>query len=450
MDKNKFNNTLSDSYNFGKLPPQAIDMEEAVLGAIMLENNAIFEVSEILKPECFYKQSHQLIYTAIIEINKHHKNIDILTVTEYLKKSGELDTVGGPFYITQLTNRVASAANIIFHARIIIQKYIQREMIRISTEIQNMAFDESQDIDDILNFAESEIFKISNQNIKTEPVKLSTIINERITLYYELCKKEAKLIGVPSGLVTLDRVTNGFQNSDFIIIAARPSIGKTFLALHFSLNCAQLGKKVAIFSLEMSKGQLADRINSIKSGIAQDKIKSGKLSNSELASIEDMSFEIIDYGIYIDDTPALNIYDLRSKLIKLKLKVPIDIVFIDYVQLMKADVKRNENREREISKISQACKLIAKELNIPVVALSQLNRECEGKRPNLSNLRESGSLEQDADLIIFPYREKEQNNVYSLNIELIIAKHRNGKIGAIDVRLEDESFTNILENETPF
>ena len=447
----------------GKIPPQAIDLEEAVLGAIMLEKDAVLSVIDILKPECFYKEIHQKIFKAILDLSTKQEPIDLLTVTETLRKNDCIEEVGGPYYITQLTLKVASAAHVEFHGRIIAQKYIQRELIRVSGEIQNMAFDDSKDVDELLDFSESSIFKVAEGNIKKEVQPVNVLIKEAIHQIQEAGKRDDHLSGVPSGFTKLDRITSGWQKSDLIIIAARPSMGKTALVLSMARNIAVEHKRgVAVFSLEMSSLQLVNRLICSETELPSDRIRNGRLNNIEWEQLDHKIKSLIDSPIYIDDTPAISVYELRAKLRRLTQKYQIDIVVVDYLQLMTCNVDIRGSREQEVSHISRSLKVIAKELNIPIIALSQLNRSVEvrsgTKRPQLSDLRESGAIEQDADLVLFIHRpekygfiEDEDGNSLRGIAEIIVAKHRNGALGDIHLRFKDEfaKFIDLDEME-PF
>jgi replicative DNA helicase len=436
---------------YGKLPPQAVDLEEAVLGAIMLEKDAVLSVLDILRPESFYKDAHQKIYKAILDLSMNEKAIDILTVTEELKKQTTLEEVGGPLYITQLTSKVASAAHLEFHARIIQQKYIQRELIRVSSDIQRKAFDETMDVDDLLDQAEADLFDIAEGNIKKETSKINVLVKEAIHQIEEASKREDHLSGVPSGFTKLDRLTSGWQRSDLIIIAARPSMGKTAFALSMARNIAVEHKRpIAFFSLEMSSIQLVNRLIVSETELPSDRIRNGRLEEYEWKQLDFKIKSLVEAPIFIDDTPAISIFELRAKCRRLKVQHQIEAVFVDYLQLMSGTGDNRGSREQEVSTISRSLKSIAKELNIPVIALSQLNRSVElrsgNKRPQLSDLRESGAIEQDADLVLFIHRpekydiyEDEQGNSLVGLAEIILAKHRNGPIGDIQLKFRDES-----------
>ncbi len=457
--KNKYKQSPSSS-DYGKIPPQAIELEETVLGAIMLEKDALIAILDLLVPESFYKESHQKIYSAIMKLSMDENPIDILTVTEELRRQKELDSVGGAFYITQLTSRVSSAAHIEYHARIIAQKFIQRELIRISTEIQNRSYDESSDVDDLLDFSETELFNIAEGNIKKEIVKIDIIIKEAINQIEEASKREDNLSGVPSGFTKIDRITSGWQKSDLIIIAARPSMGKTAFVLSMTRNIAVEHKRpVAVFSLEMSSLQLVNRLIVSETKLPSDRIRNGKLHDYEWEQLEIKIKNFVDAPIYIDDTPAISIYELRAKCRRLKRQHKIELIIIDYLQLMTGSADTRGNREQEVSTISRSLKAISKELNVPVIALSQLNRAVETrggtKRPQLSDLRESGAIEQDADMVLFIHRpeyygfyEDDEGNSNIGIAEIIIAKHRNGPIGDVKLKFQTESASFIeLEDE---
>ena len=447
--------------DLGKIPPQAVELEEAVLGAIMLEKDAILQIIDLLKPESFYKDEHQKIFQAIVDLTSGNRAIDLLTVTEELRKKKQLEEVGGPVYITQLTSRVASAAHVEFHARIVAQKHIQRELIRVSSEIQSRAFDESTDVDDLLDFSEAELFNIAQGNIKKESQKVSVLIKEAILQMEEASKRADSLIGIPSGFTKLDRMTNGWQNSDLVIIAARPSMGKTALVLTMARNMAvEHNRAVAVFSLEMASLQLVNRLIVAETELPSNRIRNGKLADFEWEQLDYKIKKLVDAPIFIDDTPAISIFELRAKARRLKRQHNIDILIIDYLQLMTGTPDTRGNREQEVSTISRSLKGIAKELNIPVIALSQLNRSVEirsgTKRPQLSDLRESGAIEQDAAMVIFIHRpekyglmEDENGNSLRGLAEIILAKHRNGPIGDVILKIKDE-FAKFTEMEETF
>jgi replicative DNA helicase len=449
--------------NFGKLPPQAIDLEEAALGALMLEKDALTKVIDILHPESFYKDSHRMVYGAIRRLFERSEPIDILTVTNELKKSGQLDIVGGPYYITQLTNRVASAANIEFHARIILQKHIQRELIRISSETIRDAFEDTSDVFTLLDRAEKNLFEIAKGNISRNYQDMSTMVSEAYKQIEAARLHGTGVTGVQSGFTDLDRITSGWQKSDLIVLAARPGMGKTAFVLSLARNAAiGFNRPVAFFSLEMSSVQLVQRMISSETGIASDKLRKGTLDNTEWNKLVSLTAKLSQAPVFIDDTPSLSVFDLRSKCRRLKSMHNIELIIIDYLQLMRADTdNKNGNREQEISNISRSLKAIAKELNVPIIALSQLSRAVEtrggSKRPQLSDLRESGAIEQDADMVTFIYRPEyygmefdEENNSTKGMAEIIIAKHRNGALDTVKLKFINHlaKFTDLDFSET--
>jgi replicative DNA helicase len=451
----------------GKIQPQAVDLEEAVLGALMLEKNAITIISNILTPESFYKEAHVIIFTVIRELFSTAQPIDILTVTQELRKRGQLDIVGGAYYITMLTNRVASAANIEFHSRLIAQKFIQRELIRISSEIQREAFEESTDAFELLDSAEKKLFEVSQGNIKRDYKQMNSVIKEAIHEIESLKDQEGGLTGIASGFTKLDRITSGFQKSDLIIVAARPGMGKTALALSIVRNASLLKDKpraIAIFSLEMSSKQLVTRMISAEAEIAGDKLRKGTLAEHEWQQLNSKIARLNEAPIFIDDTPALSIFELRSKCRRLKEQNNIEMIVIDYLQLMRGDDTNNKNgnREQEVSYISRSLKALAKELDVPVIALAQLSRASEKRGtaavPILSDLRESGSIEQDADMVMFLFRaeyykitEFEDGSSTHGIAELHIAKNRNGALDTVRMRFVHDftKFKDLTEFDFP-
>jgi len=448
MAKNQNKNIDSSALIAGKLPPQAVDVEEAVLGALMLESDALSNAIEILRPESFYKPAHSAIFTAIQNLFNGAKSIDILTVTEELKRNNTLKIVGGPTFVSKLTDRVASAPNIETHARIISQKYIQRELIRISGEIITDAYDESTDVFDLLSKAEKNLYDVSEGNIRKNYDKMSSLIREALVQIEEIKNKEDGLSGIPSGFAELDRVTSGWQKSDLVILAARPGMGKTAFVLSMARNTAvQFNAAVAVFSLEMSSVQLITRLISSETGLSSEKLRKGKLESHEWTQLHAKIKKLEKAPLFIDDTPALSVFDLRAKCRRLVAQHDVKIIVIDYLQLMTAGGDNKGNREQEISTISRSLKSIAKELNVPVIALSQLSRAVEtrggSKRPLLSDLRESGAIEQDADIVSFIFRpeyygltewDDDDGTPCDGQAEFIIAKHRNG--GLENIRLK--------------
>ncbi len=436
---------------FGKVPPQSKELEEAVLGAIMLEKSAFDTVVGILKAECFYVEAHQRIFRSMTSLAQKSLPIDLLTVVEELKTREELDLVGGPYYVSRLTNSVFSAANIEAHSRIILQKFIQRELIRISGEIIGDAYEDSTDVFDLLDDAESKLFEITNNHLRKNFDDINSVLVRTMERIEDMRNSNEDITGVPSGFSTLDKVTYGWQNTDLIILAARPSVGKTAFALNLLRTAALNEKKptaVAFFSLEMSAGQLVQRILSAESGIWLEKINRGKLEEHEMRQLYQKGIDkLTNAPIFIDDTAALNIFELRAKCRRLKNKHNLGLIIIDYLQLMSGTSEnKNSNREQEISRISRDLKGLAKELNVPIIALSQLSREVEKRKegakiPQLSDLRESGAIEQDADMVMFLYRPE----YYDINTNEMgesnkgetyvkIAKHRNGSLETVKLR----------------
>jgi replicative DNA helicase len=435
--------------DFGKVPPQAIDMEEAVLGAIMLEKEAVITILDILKPESFYKDAHRKIFKSVSDLSAREFPVDLYTVTEELRAHGELESVGGPVYLSQLTSKVVSAANVDYHARIVAQKYIQRELIRVSTEIQTRAFDDTWDVTELLDYSENELFQIAEGNIKREVAPINMVIKEAIREIEEAGKREDALVGIPSGFTKLDRLTSGWQKAELVIIAARPSMGKTAFALSMARNMSiDHGKKVAIFSCEMSSVQLVNRLIIAETDIAGDKIRNGRLTEEEWKQLDTRIKKLVQAPIFIDDTPAISIFELRAKCRRLMAQHKLDIVIVDYLQLMSGPDNAG-SREQEVSNISRSLKSIAKELNVPIIALSQLNRSVEmrggTKRPLLSDLRESGAIEQDADMVVFIHRQEkfgmltfDDGSSTKGIAEIILAKNRNGPVDDVRLRFREE------------
>lgn len=456
-------NTM-DSLDFGRIPPQAVDLEEAVLGALMLEKEAVNEVIDILNPESFYKEEHQKIFAAIKNLFHESQPIDILTVTQELKNDGDLDFVGGAYYISQLTSKVASAANVEFHARIISQKYIMRELIRISSETIRDAYDETTDVFELLDKTEQGLYKVTEGNIRKDYSKMEDLMHEAIKKIEELSQKEDGVSGVPTGFTNLDKVTAGFQPSDLVVLAARPGMGKTSFVLSLARNATvDFEKPVAVFSLEMSSLQLVNRLISSETELPAEKLKRGNLESYEWEQLNAKINRLSKAKLFIDDTPGLSIFELRAKCRRLKSQYDIQMIIIDYLQLMTTGLEGKGNREQEISTISRSIKGIAKELNVPIIALSQLNRSVEtrggDKRPQLSDLRESGAIEQDADMVMFIYRpdyygilEDEEGNPTNGLAEIIIAKHRNGALENVKIKFIDHfaKFANFDEDLEEF
>ncbi|MCX8481257.1 MAG: replicative DNA helicase, partial [Sediminibacterium sp.] len=466
-DKTRVKKSSLDLNNIvlGKVPPQSTDIEEAILGAIMIEKGAFDTVSDFLKPECFYADSHKSIYEAFLSLNNAGKSIDILTVVEELNKTDKLKLVGGAYYISKLTNTVVSSAHIETHARIVLQKFIQRELIRISGEIIQSAYEPSTDVFDLLDETESKIFNITNHYLKKNFEDMGTAIVKAMNKIEELRNKKEDISGITSGFKSIDNVTFGWQPTDLIILAARPSVGKTAFALNLALNAAlqnNIETAVGFFSLEMSVSQLVMRVLSCVSEVPMNRLSRGKLEEYEFQQILIKGVNRLEKAqIFIDETPALNIFEFRAKARRMVNRHHVKIIIIDYLQLMSGNANnKNTNREQEISTISRNLKALAKELEVPIIALSQLSRAVEtrkesNKMPQLSDLRESGAIEQDADLVMFLYRPdyyEQTQNEHGENIQgqvvLRIAKHRNGSLEDISLRArldiqKFEDWTNV-------
>lgn len=450
----------------GKLPPQAVDLEEVVIGALMIDKKGVDEVIDILHADVFYKQAHQFIFEAIYTLFEESQPIDLLTVSSQLKKQSQLDLVGGEFYLIQLTQKVSSSAHIEFHARIILQKYIQRSLIKVSNEIIEDSYNEGTDVFDLLDTAESKLYEITQGNIKRSSETAQNLVIQAKKRIEEIANKEG-LSGVPSGFTMLDKLTSGWQPSDLIIIAARPGMGKTALTLSMARNIAVVHDiPVAFFSLEMSSVQLITRLISSETSLSSEKLRTGNLEKHEWEQLNVKVKGLEKAPLFIDDTPSLSIFDLRAKARRLSSQYGIKLIVVDYLQLMTAGGgQKGGNREQEISTISRNLKALAKELNIPVIALSQLSRAVEtrggSKRPLLSDLRESGAIEQDADIVSFIYRpeyykidewDDEEHSPTAGQAEFIVAKHRNGGLDEIRLRFIGNlgKFENLDNFDTPF
>lgn len=434
----------------GRIQPQALPLEESVLGSILIDKDGMPTVVETLRKESFYLKAHQTIYEIMMDLFAKQQPIDLLTVHEALNKAGKLEEIGGLGYLIDLSNKVGSAANIEFHARIITQKYIQRELIRVSTEVIKNSFEDSMDVLEILDEAEKGLYNITDQNLNTGYESLASLVAQASKEIEATSKKGSELTGVPSGFKALDRMTNGWQQSDLIIVAARPGMGKTAFTLSMAKNAAASGQAIAVFSLEMASIQLVQRLISGEAEIPSGKLRNGKMDDAEWARLHAGVDRLAQIPIFIDDTPAINIFELRAKCRRLKQNHDIKMIIIDYLQLMTAAPnEKRGNREQEISSISRALKSVAKELHVPVIALSQLSRSVETrggqKRPQLSDLRESGAIEQDADIVTFIYRPDyygvEEGGGFDAPkdvAEIIIAKHRNGGLGTVNLKFIGE------------
>ncbi len=449
--------------DFGKVPPQALDLEESILGALMIEKDSYPIIADLLKPQSFYKEAHEKIYKAIVDLASKEDPIDIYTVTEQLKKNGTLEDIGGAYYLATLTSKVASAAHLEYHSKIVSQKYLARELIRVSTEIQTRAFDDKTDVDDLLLDAEGQIYEVSQRNIKKEVQQIDPVIREALRRIAQAAERKEGLSGLTSGFYKLDEVTSGWQRSDLVIIAARPAMGKTAFVLSMAKNMAVDNNiPCAVFSLEMSNVQLVNRLIVNVCQITADKIKNGRLLEHEWKQLDVKIKDLEGAPIYIDDSPAMSVIELTTKARRLVHEHGVQIIIIDYLQLMNAQGMNFYSREQEVSLISRSLKGLAKELDIPIIALSQLNRSVEsrgttnspdGKKPQLSDLRESGAIEQDADMVCFIHRPEyykifeDPNTGKDLRgvAQIIIAKHRNGATCDVDLRFKSEyaRFSNL-------
>ena len=455
--------SLSD----GKIPPQAIDLEEAVIGAMLIDEKGVNEVIDILSPEIFYKKSHQLIFESIQRLFRESEPIDLLTVSADLKKNKNFEIIGGDFYLINLSQKVSSSAHIEYHSRIIQQKFIQRKLISISNEIIQKSYNESTDVLDLLDEAESKLYDIAQNNIKGSSETAQNLVIQAKNRIEEIGNREGSLSGISTGFEKLDRLTSGWQPSDLIIVAARPGMGKTALALSMARNISVQKKiPVAFFSLEMSSVQLITRLISAETGLSSDKLRTGKLADHEWQQLNVKVSDLESAPLYIDDSAALTIFELRAKARRLASAHDIKLIVIDYLQLMNlGSSNKAGNREQEISTISRNLKALAKELNIPVIALSQLSRAVETrggtKRPILSDLRESGAIEQDADIVSFLYRpeyygitewDDDMKTPSEGQGEFIVAKHRNGALDSIKLKFIANlgKFEDIDSFDSPF
>ena len=441
----------------GKKPPQAIDIEEAVLGALLLEPNSVADVLDILIPECFYKEANRKIFKAISALALQHAPIDIYTVAQELKKTDDLEEIGGPYYLSQLSMKIGAAAHLEYHTKVLVQKYIQRELISISYEVQRDSFDDSIPVDDLLDSTQQKIFNLADRNMKRETQSVQDVLNEAITELENIQDREDGLSGVPSGYTGIDSITYGWQPSDLVIIAARPAMGKTAFVLTMARNMTVDHKvPVAVFSLEMSAVQLVKRLMTSETGLSSDKIRGGKkLEPYEWEQLNVRLNQLSQAPLYIDDTPSLSIYEFRSKARRLVASAGVKLIIIDYLQLMAGPPELKGMREQEVSAISRSLKSIAKELNIPIIALSQLSRAVEtrggAKKPQLSDLRESGAIEQDADIVMFIHRPDyygmaEDPSQVGLT-DIIIAKHRNGATAEVPMRFRASEVRFVDEND---
>lgn len=436
----------------GHVPPQAVDMEKVVLGALMIDTDAFSVISELLRPETFYDPRHQKIYHAIQTLNINEQPVDMMTVCEELKREGTYEEVGAPTYIVDLTQLVASSANIEFHARILAQKHVARQLISYASNVETKAFDEAQDIDELMQEAEGSLFEISQKNMRQDYVQIAPVVLQARELIQKAYNNTGGITGVPTGYTEFDKITSGWQASDLIIIAGRPAMGKTSFALSLAKNIAiDNHDPVAFFSLEMNNVQLVNRLISNVCSISGSKILTGQLDNNDWSNLDKNIDKLKDAPLYVDDTPGLSVFELRTKARRLVREKGVKVIMIDYLQLMNANGMKFNSRQEEVSTISRSLKGLAKELDIPVIALSQLSRAVEqrpgedGKRPQLSDLRESGAIEQDADMVLFVHRpeyykiyEDAQGNDLRGMAQICIAKHRKGATKDVTLRFQGE------------
>ena len=438
--------------SYGHLQPQALDMEQAVLGALMIDKDAFSIVSEILRPETFYEPRNQKIYQAIQTLNMSERPVDIMTVTEQLKKDGTLEDVGGPAYIMDLSSHVASSAHIEYHSRVLAQKFMARQLISFASVIETKAFDETQDVDELMQEAEGSLFELSQKNMRQDYTQIDPVVKNAVDILQRAAANTDGLTGISTGYTDLDDKTSGWQNSDLVIIAGRPAMGKTAFALSLAKNIAIDNRiPVAFFSLEMSNVQLVNRLISNVCEISGKKILNGQLDQEEWKRLDSRLRRLQGAPLYVDDTPGMSIFELRTKARRLVREKGVRSIMIDYLQLMNANGARFGSRQEEVSTISRSLKGLAKELDIPILALSQLDRGVEGregnegKRPMLSDLRESGAIEQDADMVCFVHRpeyyrifQDEHGNDLHGMAQIIIAKHRKGATGDVLLNFRGE------------
>lgn len=440
-----------------RVPPQNIEAEQAVLGAMLIDKEAIAKATEVLSADDFYREAHRVIFSAMLELYNKNEAVDMVTVTEILKRDNKLEDIGGIAYITSLANVVLTAANVKYHAEIVAEKSVLRQLVRVSTEIAAMGYEANDDVGTLLDTAESRILEISNRKKKADFTPINDILMDSVQSIESLLQNKGGLTGIPAGFADLDKLTSGLHPSDFIILAARPSMGKTALALNIVQNVALRAHKViggeprsvAFFSLEMSKEQLVNRMLCAEAGIDSQRLRVGEMHDEDWTHLWDACDTMSRAKIYIDDTAGITAMEMRSRARRLKAEHGLDLIVVDYLQLMQGSGKRNNSgdRQQEVSEISRSLKALARELDVPVLALSQLSRSVESrqvKRPMLSDLRESGSLEQDADIVAFLYREDYYNpDTENKHTELIIAKHRNGPVDTVNLFFQKQ-FTKFV------
>ena len=430
-----------------RVPPQSIEAEQSVLGAMLIDKEAIAKVTEVLNADDFYREAHRVIFTAMLELYNKNEAVDLITVTDILRRDNKLEDIGGIAYITSLANIVLTAANVKYHADIVAEKSVLRQLVKVSTEIAAMGYEANDEVGVLLDTAESRILEISNRKKKADFTPISAVLMDSVQSIEKLLNNKGGLTGIPTGFNDLDKLTSGLHPSDFIILAARPSMGKTALALNIVQNVALRAHKrvggdsrsVAFFSLEMSKEQLVNRMLCAEASIDSQRLRIGEMSDKDWDALWAACDTMSKAKIYIDDTAGITVMDMRSRARRLKAEHGLDLIVVDYLQLMQGSGKRNTSgdRQQEVSEISRSLKALARELDVPVLALSQLSRGVEArqvKRPMLSDLRESGSLEQDADIVAFLYREDYYNpETENKHTELIIAKHRNGPVDTVNL-----------------
>ena len=438
--------------NFAHVQPQAVEIERVVLGALMVDSDAFSVVSELLKPETFYEPRHQKIYEAIRNMNMDERPVDIMTLNDELSKMGEIDKVGGVDYLMEISSQVASAAHVESHARILAEKYMQRQLIHFAGDIETKAYDSSVDVDELMQLAEGSLFQISQNNMKQDFTQVAPVVKNAVEILQRAASNKGGLTGIPTGYVGMDEITSGWQASDLVIIAGRPAMGKTSFALSIAKNVAvDYGVPIGFFSLEMNNVQLVNRLISNVCEVSGRKILNGQLDPSDWERLDKRIGRLTDAPIYVDDTPGLSVFELRTKARRLVREKGVKIIMIDYLQLMNANGMKFGSRQEEVSTISRSLKGLAKELDIPVLALSQLSRNVEnregleGKRPQLSDLRESGAIEQDADMVLFVhrpeyyhiYQDEKGNDLHGM-AQIIIAKHRKGSTGDVLLNFRGE------------
>ncbi|MBQ8158553.1 MAG: replicative DNA helicase [Prevotella sp.] len=444
---------------YGHLQPQAIEIEKAVLGALLIDKDAYAIVCELLFPESFYEPRNQMVYAAIRSLSMEESPVDVLTVTQQLAKEGKLEEVGGPGYIAEISSKVASSAHVEYHARIVAQKFLARQLISFASVIETKAFDETIDVDELMQEAEGSLFELSQKNMKKDYTQIDPVVDQALKIISKASANQGGLTGIPSGYYDLDDKTSGWQPSDLVIIAGRPAMGKTAFALSMAKNiAADHHVPIAFFSLEMSNVQLVNRLISNACEVSGKKILNGQLQPDEWDRLDKRVNTLLGAPLYVDDTPGLSVFELRTKARRLVREHGVKIIMIDYLQLMNANGMRFSSRQEEVSTISRSLKGLAKELDIPIIALSQLNRGVEsregleGKRPQLSDLRESGAIEQDADMVLFVHRPEYYHIFLDDNgrdlhgmAQIIIAKHRKGATGDVLLTFRGE-FTR-FENQ---